>query len=422
VAPRRNTNLPTESAQRTPENSPAIYRWECDTKEKGKSAERTTEPAADLGIVISAARFTGYLFFAATSTQRSSAGLFAGVRFADSIATATQIFLRLSLISALVVGAVGQTPQPSQDVEVIRTETDLTNLLFTATDKKNRFITTLQQNDVRVLEDGVEQTIFTFQRETDRPLSIAFLIDVSISEERTLPDEKAAARVFIENVIRSARDQAAIIPFEGYAHLEQALTRNVISIYRALEHVEVAFPTYLGSAPPISGITSGPGTVAPPREGSTAIWDAVALSAREVLAHSSGQHRRAIILLTDGRDTSSRLLRSEAIDLAIQSETVVFAIGIGDKKYEGVDKGALNAMAERTGGRAFFPKQGSDLSSAFAEIERELRSQYLVAYSSRNKNRDGSFRKMTIEVINPELRKENLKLRYRPGYFAKRSG
>jgi len=132
---------------------------------------------------------------------------------------------------------------------VIRTETDLTNLLFTATDRNNRYITTLQQNDIRVLEDGAPQTIFTFQRETDRPLAIAFVIDVSISEERTLPDEKSAARTFIENVIRSDRDQAAIIPFEGYAHIEQGLTRDMLSIYHALENVEVAFPAYNGTAP-----------------------------------------------------------------------------------------------------------------------------------------------------------------------------
>ena len=176
------------------------------------------------------------------------------------------ISLALCVLWAFAIVSTAQTP-PSQDVDVIRTETDLTNLLFTATDKNNRYITTLQQGDVRVLEDGVPQTLFTFQRETDRPLAIAFLIDVSISEERTLPDEKAAARTFIENVIRSSKDQAAIIPFEGYAHLEQPLTRDVIGIYRALESVEVAFPAYLGSAPPIGGITSGPGTIAPPREG-----------------------------------------------------------------------------------------------------------------------------------------------------------
>src|SRR2546426_11869967 len=164
-----------------------------------------------------------------------------------------------------------QTSQ--QDVDVIRTETDLTNLLFTATDKNNRYITNLQQNDIRVLEDGLPQKLFTFQRETDRPLSIAFLIDVSISEERTLPDEKGAARTFIENVIRSDKDQAAIVPFEGYAHIEQGLTRDMISIYRALDQIEVAYPVYTGVAPPLGAATSGPGTLGPPKEGTTAIWE-----------------------------------------------------------------------------------------------------------------------------------------------------
>ena len=331
------------------------------------------------------------------------------------------------LILSAFVSASAQTPTatpplPPQDVDVIRTETDLTNLLFTATDNNNRYITTLQQSDIRVLEDGVPQTLFTFQRETDRPLSIAFLIDVSISEERTLPDEKGAARTFIENVIRSEKDQAAVIPFEGYAHLEQPLTRDVLRIYRALEAVEVAFPSYMGSAPALGGIMSGPGTIAPPREGSTAIWDSVALACRNVLARSVGQRRRAIVLLTDGQDTSSRLSRSEAIDQAIQAETVIYAIGIGDKKYEGIDKGALNNIAEKTGGRAFFPKKNTDLVAAFQEIEQELRSQYLLAYSSTNKTHDGKFRTMRIEIANPELVKEKMKLRYRPGYFAKKSG
>lgn len=326
------------------------------------------------------------------------------------------------MIALFVLPVSAQTPPPSQDVDVIRTETDLTTLLFTATDKNNRYLTMLQQGDIKVLEDGVPQTLFTFQRETDRPLSIAFLIDVSGSEERTLPDEKAAARTFVENVIRSSKDQAAIIPFEGYAHVEQPLTRDVLGIYRALEGVEAAYPSYMGSAPPIGGISSGPGTIAPPREGSTAIWDSVAVTCKEVLGRSVGQRRRAIILLTDGFDTSSRLLRSEAVDRAILFETVIYTIGIGDQKEQGVDKGALRDLAERTGGRAFFPKKQEDLRVAFAEIEQELRSQYLLAYSSTNKKRDGSFRKMSIEVTNPELRKQQLKLRYRPGYFAKRSG
>jgi VWFA-related protein len=170
----------------------------------------------------------------------------------------------------------------------------------------------------------------------------------------------------------------------------------------------------------MSGIASGPGTVGPPSEGSTAIWDSIAVTCRNVLARSVGQRRRAIVLLTDGYDTSSRLRRSAAIDQAIESETVIYVIGIGDKRYEGVDRKVLNDVAELTGGRAFFPKKNEDLNAAFAEIELELRSEYLVAYSPTNKKHDGSFRRMSIEITDPALRKEKLRLRYRPGYYAKR--
>jgi len=321
----------------------------------------------------------------------------------------------LLILFSLWSAVAGQEPQ----YEVLRVESDLTNLLFTAIDRNNRYVTTLQQKDLRVLEDGVPQTLFTFQRETDRPLAIAFVIDVSISEERTLPDEKGAARTFIEKVIRSDKDQAAIVPFEGFAHLEQPLTRDVIGIHRALDGIEVAFPYYTGKAPALGGITSVPGGISLPREGSTAIWDTIALTCRHVLSRSLGQRRRAIILLTDGNDTSSRVTRAEAVDRALDAETVIYAIGIGDKRYDGIDKKKLNDVAEKTGGRAFYPSKKTDLEAAFQEIEQELRSQYLIAYSSTNKQRDGKFRSLKIEVTNPTLTKDKLSLRYRPGYFAR---
>jgi Ca-activated chloride channel family protein len=369
--------------------------------------------------------------------------------------TGLSLLLIISVLCSTSARNVAQTP--NQDDDVIRVETDLTNLFFTASNKQKAFVTTLREEDLRLTEDGVPQKVITFQRETDRPLSLAFLIDVSVSEEHTLPQEKAAARAFIERVVQSSKDQVAIIPFTGSAFLEQGLTRDVLSVYRALERVEVALPAYLGSGRPISGIASGPGMKATPPEGSTAIWDAIALTSTEVLARNSdpmvtgqesrdrrglsgvqsrpdqssfsagaaragqilNQRRRAIILLTDGQDTTSRLLRSEAINRALEAETVIYAIGIGDSKYEGVNHDTLSAVATGTGGRAFFPKRETDLSNAFAEIEQELRSQYLIAYSSTNKNRDGSYRQMQIEITNPELQKEKLKLRHRPGYFAK---
>jgi Ca-activated chloride channel homolog len=331
-------------------------------------------------------------------------------------------FLFLLTVFTLWYGnATAQTPDEPD--EVIRVETDVTNLPFTAVDKQKRFITTLREDDIRVFEDGIPQQLFTFQRETDRPLSLALLIDISASEERTLPAEKAAARSFIETVIQSSKDQAAIIPFTGSAFLEQPLTRDVLGIYRALERVEVAMPAYLGSGRPIPGIVTGPGTRREPREGSTAIWDAIALTASEVLARNAesgqSQRRRAIILLTDGHDTSSVLEIDQAIERALAAETVIYAIGIGDSKYEGVDRGVLRSVAERTGGRAFFPKKDVDLKQVFGEIERELRTQYLIAYSSTNKKRDGAYRQMRIDIVNPELKKEQLSLRHRPGYFAK---
>ncbi len=371
-----------------------------------------------VGFVISAARFTGYLFCRDIRTQHSSAGLFP---IADSFSTLARLLVTLLLIGTLSTGVATQTPT-DQDVDVVRTQTDLTNLPFSVADKNNRYLTTLKESDIRVLEDNVPQTLFTFQQETNQPLSIAFLIDVSGSEERTLPQEKAAARAFIESVIKSSKDQAAIIPFEGYAHVEQPLTRDVIGIYRALELVDVAVPSYTGSAPALTGIVSKPGTVGPPMEGFTAIWDAITLTCRQVMARSARPRRRAIILLTDGRDTASRVARNTAITQAIESETIIYAIGIGDPRQEGVDRGVLNDLAESTGGRAFFPKKEADLKAAFAEIELELRSQYLAAYSSTNKKHDGSFRRITIEVTNPDLRKEQLRLRYRPGYYAKRAG
>jgi Ca-activated chloride channel homolog len=336
------------------------------------------------------------------------------------------VLFRLSLIVAVVllISAGDVWAQTVDQDDVVRVESDITNLPVTVTDKERRFITTLRAEDVRVLEDGVPQTLFTFQRETDRPLAIAFLIDVSASQETTLADEKAAARLFIENVIRSNRDQVAILPFTGLAYLEQDLTRDVLSVYRVLQRVEVAAPAYFGTGRPLSGIVTGPGLPATPPEGSTAIWDAVALTSSNVLIKAPGLRRRAIILLSDGVDTTSRLSKKEAVNRALAAETVVYAIGIGDGKYrpEGVNpRSELREIAERTGGRAFFPDKKFDLNAAFAEIERELRTQYLIAYSSTNKKRDGSYRKITIEVINPELRKQKLLLRHRPGYFAKGS-
>jgi VWFA-related protein len=306
--------------------------------------------------------------------------------------------------------------------DVVRVETNLTNLFFTAADKQKRFISSLKREDVRVLEDGIPQEIFTFQPNSDLPLSLAILIDTSGSEERTLPEEKAAARSFLESVMRPTKDEAAVVSFTGEVTLEQGLTGNIARLRRAIDRVEFVPPSgyigggvVVGGTPPISGTQQ---TLA----GSTAIWDAIWATANELLTDSAEHQRRAIILLTDGQDTISQVRMQDAISRALKADALIYAIGIGDRYEFGINEGALKKLTEGTGGRAYFPRNERDLREAFAQIERELREQYLIAYSPSNKTRDGSYRRVAIEILNPELRKENLRLTYRPGYFAKTPG
>ena len=309
-----------------------------------------------------------------------------------------------------------ETPQESD--EVVRVETNLTSIFFTAADSNKRFISNLKKEDVRVLEDGQPQEIFTFQQNIDLPLSIAILIDTSLSEERTLPDEKAAARSFLEDVMRPQKDEAAVVSFTGNVTLEQGFTGNLERLRRAIDRVEFVPPSgYIGGGvvvgtPPISDTNQNLATA-------TAIWDAVWASSNDLLAISADNTRRTIILLTDGEDTISQVKMHEAIERAQKADALVYAIGIGDSYQGGVDMGSLRKIAEQTGGRAYFPRSERELRSAFVQIQQDLREQYLVAYSPSNKARDGSYRRIQIEVTDPELRKQKLKLNYRPGYFAK---
>jgi len=198
------------------------------------------------------------------------------------------------------------------------------------------------------------------------------------------------------------------------------LTGNTSRIRSAIERVEFVPPSggYVGGGvlvgtPPISGDNQS-------TAGSTAIWDAIWVTCADVLSDSSDKTRRAIILLSDGENTSGMKKLDEAVQQAIKTETIIFAIGIGDSfNFSGVDEGALRKITERTGGRAYFPRGEEDLRNAFAQIQRELREQFLVAYSPTNKRRDGSYRKLQLQVINPELSKLNVKLSYRQGDFAK---
>lgn len=314
------------------------------------------------------------------------------------------------------------SPTPSTDEpepEVVRVETNLVNTLFTAFDKDHHFLTSLRAEDVAVFENDVVQPISLFERETNRPLSLVLLIDTSESQRGVLADEKSAARAFVESVIRPDKDRAAVVSFTGEPKVETGSTNNLTQLHRAIQRVRIEM-----SAENERRLANGDDPL--PKEedpsGYTGIWDAMWTTIQDILVKEPEGTRRAIVLLSDGDDTSSTIKRQNVIDFALKSDVSVYSIAIRDANFpEGkLDADALRKVSDRTGGRAFFPRQFSEIQSSFSQIEQELRSQYLIGYSPTNKNRDGSYRRIRIEVINPELRKDKPQLLYRQGYYARK--
>jgi Ca-activated chloride channel family protein len=310
------------------------------------------------------------------------------------------------------------TPPDEPEAEVVRVETDLVNTLFTAVDKDHHFITSLQAGDIGIFENDVPQTISLFERETDRPVSLALLIDTSESQRGVLADEKSAARVFVDSVIRPNKDRAAVVSFTGVPKVEQEPTNNLGKLQQGIGRVKIEI-----SPENERRIANGDDPLPKDQDpsGYTGIWDAMWMTINDLLSRTPEGTRRAIVLLSDGDDTSSSIKKQDVIDLAVKSDVVIYAIGIRDANFfEGkLDSGSLRKVSDRTGGRAFFPEQPSELQSSFAQIDQELRSQYLIAYSPTNKNRDGSYRRIRIEVISPALRQNKPQLLYRQGYYSK---
>jgi VWFA-related protein len=320
--------------------------------------------------------------------------------------------------SAAVLPSASPTPPDEPEAEVVRVETNLVNTLFSAIDKDHHFITSLQAGDIGIFENDVPQTISLFERETDRPVSLALLIDTSESQRGVLADEKSAARVFVDSVIRPGKDRAAVVSFTGVPKVEQEPTNNLGKLQQGIGHVKIDI-----SPENERRIANGADPLPKDQDpsGYTGIWDAMWMTINDLLSRTPEGTRRAIVLLSDGDDTSSSIKKQDVIDLAVKSDVVIYAIGIRDPNFpEGkLDAGSLRKVSDRTGGRAFFPAQPSELQSSFAQIDQELRSQYLIAYTPTNKNRDGSYRRIRIEVINPALRQNKPQLLYRQGYYSK---
>lgn len=277
------------------------------------------------------------------------------------------------LVAAAVLSAV--TPAQYQ----IRVPVDLVNIDFSATDKNGRMVPSLTAEDFTVEEDGKKQQVSMFARERELPLTLALLVDISPSVEPVFEEEKRTAAGFLRSVL-GKRDLALVIAFDRYVTLTQDYSEDLPSLTSAVE-----------------GLTLS--------KGGTSLFDAVYLASNDKLAREAG--RKAIVILSDGVDTTSKYDMGKAMIAAQKSNAVIYSISNSGSPR------ALRVMSEETGGAFFKIDKKGDYEKIFAQISLELRTQYSIAYHSSNTARDGKYRQIKIVPKN-----SNLLVRARKGYYA----
>lgn len=286
---------------------------------------------------------------------------------------------------------------------------------FTAVNKNGTFAAALSKDDIRVTQDNVPATIIALERQSNITASVALLIDMSGSQERLFDATKAAAIAFINSVLVSGKDAAAIGSFTGEAILEQELTGELDRARTAIQRLQFV-PTSKNNTIFTGKSADRAAQLSLLR--STAIWDAVLVACKEIFKQSPASAKRSLVLLSDGVDTFSGTKLTEAAESAIAAGVTVYAIGFGDDyNFEGANKHDLRKLTERTGGKTFFPKKVADLQSIFKQIEQEIHNNYVVTYSPSDTIAKGLYRKIEIELINPERKKEKIKLAHQHGYF-----
>jgi VWFA-related protein len=322
-----------------------------------------------------------------------------------------RLALVVLVLTLIAPPAVPQEKQkPAEDLPPpIKVEVNLVNLLASVRDKRGGLISNLNKGDFTVTEDGKAQTIKYFTRETDLPLTIGLLVDVSRSQETLIESEKQASLQFFSEVLRK-KDMAFLISFGEEAELEQDFTNTIRLLNRALNGLRISGPA--------GGLHPGPvPTVGQPR--GTVLFDAVYLAAKEKLQSEVG--RKAIVLMTDGVDQGSRLKVGDAVEAAQRADAVVYGIYYFDPRAYGGFFGHpsdsdLQRMANETGGHVFKVDRKRTLSDVFKELQDEMRSQYAIGYTPTNEARDGGYRRVEVRVNNKEL-----KVQTRKGYYASRS-
>jgi Ca-activated chloride channel family protein len=254
-------------------------------------------------------------------------------------------------------------------------------LIITVTDSKGTLITGLKKEDFKILEDERVQKTDTFVHESDLPISVALLVDISSSTYSQLAFERAAAKDFFSKVVKPRKDRAAVIGFDNKPRLMTDFTDDLDKLNDGLKKLDAG--------------------------GGTGFYDAVFQTTDTRLSKESGERRKVIIVISDGYDTASAYSLQEATSMAQKHDVLVYAISVneiadtkGDEKKDG--NKALQALADETGGKVYHPRKLEDLGAQFAKIEQELRSQYVLSYTPANPF-NGTSRKIRIEMGNKKL-------------------
>ncbi len=291
-----------------------------------------------------------------------------------------------------------QLPQASQP---LRVRTTMVNVFVTVRDRHNGIVSDLGKDDFKVFEDGAEQKIAYFTKEVDMPITLGMLIDTSGSMANILVAEQDAAVRFIKEVMRK-RDEAMVISFDLDVNLLADFTEDTSVLDRAIRRARInaAGPVITAGTIPQNGVIG------------TDLYDAVYLACHDQLATEAG--RKAVILLTDAEDNGSQMSLDDAVEAAQRADAVIHILLLRDfEATTGVGPGVAHRMAEETGGRVIDVRNEKTLEKAFDEISEELRSQYVLGYYPTNAKRDGTFRKIKVEVGRP-----NVKILARKGYYA----
>jgi VWFA-related protein len=333
------------------------------------------------------------------------------MRIFPLFALAGLLLVSLPLVAQDAPSTMGPPPastakapdEPVEDAgQTLRVRVNLVNTYFSARDKGG-FLTGLHKDDCQLKENGEDQVIKNFTQEKKLPLTIGILLDTSFGQSGVLELEKVAAADFLKGILEP-KDEAFLIKFDINTDLLADYTNSAAVLRRSINRAEINAGGGTGS---VTGNTTPKGTV---------LYDAVYLGAHDKLRDEAG--RKVLVILTDGQDQGSQLKLQDAVEAAQKANATVYVINVVDRQayyqngwmYGGL--GAMDKLTKETGGRIVDAGNGKHLDEAFAKISDELRTQYLVSYTPKNQNFDGTFRNIAITCG------KDVKVQSRKGYFA----